>query len=913
MKNMTVAQRMALLILSALIGIILLTGAALYQMSKVYEAANYANVNTVPSIVLLDDIRKNYLRTRIQMNRHILNTDEKTMGEIEEILKKNRQNVFDGVKRYLSPNGCGGNACVTDDKDKAYLEEVQKLFTAFDAKLEPILVESRKGPSGMTKARDMMAQTIELSEKIAAVINDDFDYNVQLGKKASDEAAATKNSAFVMSLVIATLTLLAIVGIGYFITRTLMKQLGAEPSRVAEILGEFANGKLNAKIEVRTGDTTSAAAATRDLQKTLQAVISETETLSQAAAVGDLNKRIDASKFQGDWNTLVSGVNDTVKNIAEPMKVTSNYIDQIAKGVIPAQITTTYQGEYLIIRDNLNGLIKMMGDLLSETDILIQGAAVGQLDKRANADMFQGGWKQLVVGVNDTVKNIAEPMKVTSDYIDQIAKGVIPAQITTAYQGEYLVIRNNLNGMIKMMGDLLKETDILIQGAANGELDKRANAAQFQGGWNQLVVGVNQIVETVDIAFKDTVRVAEALAKGDLSQKVTRDYRGTFNVVKQSVNGTAEALTRIVGEIKDVVEAANRGDFNVKMNLVGKAGYTQELSELLNQLSDTVDTAFKDTIRVAEALERGDLTLTVTRDYQGAFDQVKQSLNNTVSKLSQVISEVNSAAGTIASASEEVSATAQSMSQSASQQAASVEETTASVEQMSASITQNAENAKVTNTMAVTASKQANDGGAAVKETVIAMKTIADKIGIVDDIAYQTNLLALNAAIEAARAGEHGKGFAVVAAEVRKLAERSQIAAQEIGEVAKNSVGLAEQAGSLLNEMVPSIGKTSDLVEEIAAASNEQSAGVGQINTAMGQLSQLTQQNASASEQLAATSEEMSSQAEQLQGLMEFFTLNSASSAAGRGNTASKKKAPVARQEQAHTVASQGDFVKYEG
>jgi methyl-accepting chemotaxis protein len=207
---------------------------------------------------------------------------------------------------------------------------------------------------------------------------------------------------------------------------------------------------------------------------------------------------------------------------------------------------------------------------------------------------------------------------------------------------------------------------------------------------------------------------------------------------------------------------------------------------------------------------------------------------------------------------------------------------------MTSSIAQNTENAKVTDGMASTAAKQAGEGGQAVAGTVEAMRKIADKIGIIDDIAYQTNLLALNAAIEAARAGEHGKGFAVVAAEVRKLAERSQVAAQEIGELAGDSVKTAEHAGKLLESMVPSITKTSDLVQEITAASQEQASGVSQINTAMNQLNQATQQNASASEELAATAEEMSGQAENLQQLMSFFKVEGGS---GVATTQSKLKA----------------------
>jgi methyl-accepting chemotaxis protein len=430
-----------------------------------------------------------------------------------------------------------------------------------------------------------------------------------------------------------------------------------------------------------------------------------------------------------------------------------------------------------------------------------------------------------------------------------------------------------------------QEVNAVVSAASSGDLSQRIDLSNKSGFFKTFSEGLNQTLDNIQQMIEELRQVFSAIALGDLSQTITRDYTGSLEQLKLEVNGTINKLTQIMTEIQITAQAAAQGDFTQPIHLKDKTGFFASLSQLLNQILAANQQIIGELKQLFAAMANGDLTQSMSHHYDGAFEELKKDVNTTVTTLTQMLNTVKHTFEIVNQVSADISQSNKHLSQRTEQQATNLEQTASSMEEMTSTVQQNAENAQAAKQLATDTCEQAEQGGKVVGAAITAMRDmnkssqkVADIISVINEIAFQTNLLALNAAVEAARAGDQGRGFAVVAQEVRYLAQRSATAAKEIKGLIQESVNkveegthLVNQSGATLQDIVTAVKKVSQLISEIACANQEQSSGIQQINQVITQLDNMTQQNAVLVDEAANTSATLKEQVHRLKEQIAFF------------------------------------------
>ncbi|MBN2279755.1 MAG: MCP four helix bundle domain-containing protein, partial [Candidatus Marinimicrobia bacterium] len=252
------------------------------------------------------------------------------------------------------------------------------------------------------------------------------------------------------------------------------------------------------------------------------------------------------------------------KGIIGPVNKINEIANFISRGDLSKEIDIYQKDEIGMLAHAFRNIKEAVQNLINEAAMLTKAAVEGKLDVRGDANKFQGEYRNIVQGVNDTLDAVIGPLNVSAEYIDRISKGDIPARITDEYKGDFNEIKNNLNMCIDAVNGLVAESAMLTEAAVNGKLDVRGDAKKFHGDYRNIVQGVNDTLDAVIGPLNVSAEYIDRISKGDIPAKITDEYRGDFNEIKNNLNMCIDAVNGLVAESAMLTEAAVNGKLDVR-------------------------------------------------------------------------------------------------------------------------------------------------------------------------------------------------------------------------------------------------------------------------------------------------------------------------------------------------------------
>ncbi len=421
--------------------------------------------------------------------------------------------------------------------------------------------------------------------------------------------------------------------------------LTGQVRNIAEVTTAVANGNLTKKITVDVkGEILELKNTINTMVDQLNSFASEvTRVARDVGTEGKLGGEAKVEGVAGTWKDLTDNVNMMATNLTNQVRNIAGVTTAVANGDLSKKITVDARGEILELKSTVNTMVDQLNSFASEvTRVAREVGTEGKLGGQAKVEGVAGTWKDLTDNVNAMATNLTGQVRNIADVTTAVANGDLSKKITVNVQGEILELKDTINTMVDQLSAFAAEvTRVAREVGTEGKLGGQAKVEGVAGTWKDLTDNVNAMATNLTGQVRNIADVTTAVARGDLSKKITVDVKGEILELKNTVNTMVDQLNSFASEVTRVArEVGTEGELGGQAKVEGVAGTWKDLTDNVNAMATNLTGQVRNIAAVTTAVARGDLSKKITVNVKGEILELKDTINTMVDQLSSFAAEV---------------------------------------------------------------------------------------------------------------------------------------------------------------------------------------------------------------------------------------------------------------------------------
>ncbi|GAA3746022.1 hypothetical protein HDA32_000365 [Spinactinospora alkalitolerans] len=430
----------------------------------------------------------------------------------------------------------------------------------------------------------------------------------------------------------------------------LLDEVSEPVTSVAQILDSVASGDLAQRVDLTSrhgslhGDLLRLATSVNRMADQMSGFTMEvTRVAREVGTEGKLGGSARVEGVSGAWRDVTEAVNQMASRLTAQVRDISTVTVAVSRGDLSRKVTVDVQGEMLQLKDTVNTMVDQLSTFADEvTRVAREVGTEGKLGGRANVKGVSGIWKDLTNNVNSMADNLTNQVRDISQVTTAVARGDLSRKVTVNVQGEMLALKNTVNTMVDQLDSFADEvTRVAREVGTEGKLGGRANVKGVSGIWKDLTDNVNSMANSLTYQVRNISQVTTAVARGDLTKKITVDAQGEMLQLKDTVNTMVDQLESFADEVTRMArEVGTEGKLGGQAHVRGVSGVWKDLTDNVNSMANNLTHQVRQIAIVTTAVARGDLTKKITVNAKGEILELKDTINVMVDQLSAFADEV---------------------------------------------------------------------------------------------------------------------------------------------------------------------------------------------------------------------------------------------------------------------------------